>query len=145
MEAAAGAPIAQLTDAANAQSPLTIQYEHSASVQTAAQENLYFNVQIYSRRKHPGIYVRQEFDSASDVDVALFNNGGQQVAQSTAFNLVPVTVGPFNGSSDGSGSFGYESINGFRVGRCEQYTLESRAMLTTGTSVTLKIWLGPPT
>lgn len=144
VEGARNAPIAQVTDAAKAGSPMTITYEHGPSVAVAAQETTYFNVQIYSLKARPGIYIRQEFETHSDVDLRLYNNAGKEVASSTAFNPVPVSVGPFNGSSDGSGSFGYESITGFRAGRCDQYTLASEGALTPGTTVTLKIWLGRP-
>ncbi len=142
VEEARDAPIAQLTDAATVETPLTIEIDHPASLPVAAEGHAYFNLQVYSRRAHPGIYVREHFDNQSDIDLYLYDNSGKEVDASTAFNLLPVNIGPI-GDPD-SGAVGYESIDGFRVGRCDQYTLESRSMITQGTVGTLKIWLGHP-
>ncbi len=142
VEGAEDAPIAQLTDAASLKTPLVIQLDHAPSLPVVAEGHSYFNLQVYSRRAHPGIYIREEFDNQSDIDLHLFDNAGKEVEASTAFNLLPLNVGPI-GDPD-SGAVGMESIDGFRVGRCDQYTLESRSMITKGTPGTLTIWLGRP-
>ncbi|HVF53442.1 MAG TPA: hypothetical protein VNC78_07500 [Actinomycetota bacterium] len=144
VDAAAGAPIAQLNDAATVSSPLIIEFEHGPGLPAVAEEKLYFNVQLYSAKAHPGIYIRLEFDNQSDVNLTLYDNAGKEVTASRALNYAPIGVGPVDGTDGDSGSFGYESITGFRAGRCDQYTLESSAFLTMGTPATLKMWLGKP-
>ena len=137
IEEAADAEVVKVTTKATEQKPVVIDYEHGPSLYPAAQESLYFNVQVYGPAS--GLYILQEFDNQSDIDLYLYDAAGEEVASSGAFNPAPI---PGVTDAGGNGGSGYESINGYATGTCEGFTIESAAYATFGTPATLKIWLG---
>lgn len=136
VEDAASAPVLQVTPSHTEAAPLVVEFEHGAAMPLTA-EHIYHNVQVVGPAS--GLYIREEFDSYSDIDLYLYDAAGEEVASSGAFNQAPVP-GVFD--ADGNGGMGYESINGLATATCAGYTIESASYLTFGTPVTLKIWLG---
>lgn len=137
VEEAAEAELVKVTPKATEEKPVTIEYEHGASLYPASTEHLYYNVQIYGPSR--GLYILQEFDNHSDIDLYLFDAAGEEVASSGAFNPAPI---PGVTDAGGNGGIGYESINGYPVATCDGLTIESSAYATMGTPASLKIWLG---
>ena len=139
VEEAAGAEVLKITPKATEAKPVSIEYEHAASLYPASSEHLYYNVQVYG--PSGGLYILQEFDNYSDIDLYLLDGAGEEVASSGAFNPAPV---PGVTDAGGNGGTGYESINGHPVATCDGFTIDSSAYATMGTPATLKIWLGEP-
>jgi hypothetical protein len=143
VEAAAEAPLVRVTEAATADKPVVVEFDHPASlVQEHAslpdtQDEKYVNIQVVSKAS-AGLYVKEEFASRHDIDLYLLNGAGERVASSGAFN--PLPVGQF--SAGGRGGETFESITGFEAAPCEGYTAESIAYTTPGTKVKMTIWLG---
>jgi hypothetical protein len=140
-EDAAEAELVKVTDKATEKKPVVVEYEHAAALSPVADEYLYYNVQLYSRAKATGLYILQEFNEDSDIDLYLYDSAGEEVASSGAFNPLPI---PGVTDSGGNGGVGYESISGFAAARCAGFSIESHAFMTPGTPVTLKLWLGKP-
>ena len=139
VEDAADAELLKITPKATEAKPITIEYEHAASLYPASTEHLYYNVQVFG--PSGGLYILQEFDNYSDIDLYLLDGAGEEVASSGAFNPAPI---PGYTDADGNGGTGFESIKGHPVSTCDGFTIDSSAYATMGTPVTLKIWLGEP-
>lgn len=137
VEEAADAEVVKVTPKATEAKPVVIEYEHGPSLYAVSQENLFFNIQAYGPPS--GLYILQEFDNQSDIDLYLYDAAGEEVASSGAFNPAPI---PGVTDAGGNGGSGFESINGYPTGTCEGFTIESSAYATFGTPVTLKIWFG---
>ncbi|MEA2452878.1 MAG: hypothetical protein QOG04_1588 [Actinomycetota bacterium] len=144
-----GAATTTITDAATAEAPVTIEFEHGPALwetasQTPIQEDTkWFPIQVDSASSTKGIYLRLDWavPSVSDMDLYLWDGGsGEQAAVSGATNAVPVNA-PFVAET---GAMGYESISGFAVSDCATFLVESRAFMTAGEAVTLTMWLGDP-
>ena len=145
----ADAKVIKVTDAATAEAPIVIEYEHGPALwETATQapiqeDTKWFNLQIDSAAPATGLYARLDWavPSVSDMDLYLWDGvTGEQAAVSGATNAVPVNA-PFVAET---GAMGYESISGFAVGDCSNFLVESRAFLTAGEAMTLTLWLGDP-
>lgn len=136
---AAAAPVAQVTESARRETPLVIDYEHTASVVGPAEQKAYFNIQVYTRWPRAKLFLTQDFDRDSDVNMYLYDERGDEVARAESFNLLPIKVGPVD--LERRGKFGYEQMPVVKARRCAGFTLESRAFFTTGTAVRLKIWV----
>ena len=139
VEGAEEAELIKVTKKATEAKPVVIEFEHAASMYPAANEHLYYNVQVFGPSS--GLYIREEFDNYSDIDLYLYNGAGEEVASSGAFNPLPI---PGYTDAGGNGGTGYESIPGHPVSTCEGFTIDSTAYATMGTPVTLKLWLGEP-
>jgi hypothetical protein len=146
---APAAEVVKVTDAATAEAPIVIEYDHGPALwDTVNQEPIqedtkWFNIQVDSAAASTGLYLLQEWaiPSASDVDLYLWDGpSGAQAAVSGALNLAPVNV-PIVGET---GGMGWESISGFLVADCAGFSIESRAFMTAGEAMTLSIWLGEP-
>ena len=144
-----GGEVTTITDTATADAPVVIEYEHGPALwDTANQEPIvedtkWFNIQVDSAAPAAALYARQEWPipSVSDMDLYLWDGpSGAQVAVSGAFNGAPVPV-PVVGET---GGMGYESISGLVVGDCAGLAVESRAFMTAGEVMTLKVWLEAP-
>jgi hypothetical protein len=155
VEAAAEAEVLKVDDTHTEEAPLVIEYEHGpagpsnpVNGSNLLNEELFFNIQSYSKSPTAGLYILQEFDIDSDLDLYLYNAAGEEIESSGAFNQAPVVtpavpvVGSIDLSDGGKGGMGYESISGFEVEQCAGYTIRSNAYLTPGTAVTMSIWLG---
>jgi hypothetical protein len=145
--------VVKITDSATQAKPYTVNYEHgpaawllanpedpAGSSQVALQEDTkWFNIQVDSKKKFVGLYVRQEWSetSASDMDLYIYDKSGARVGTSGEFNVAPGT-----GLGTGDGGPGFEQVLGMGVVDCSGYTIESRAFSTAGEAMTLKVWLG---
>lgn len=139
VEEAAEAEVIKITKKATEAKPVVMEYEQGPAFYPATSESTYFNIQVFGPSS--GLYIRQEFDNRSDIDLYLLDGAGEEVASSGAFNPAPVP-GVFD--AGGNGGTGFESINGYPAATCEGFTIDSTAYATFGTPVTLKIWLGEP-
>jgi hypothetical protein len=140
-EGAAEADTLKVTDKATEKKPLTVEFDHPASLTVVADDYKYYNVQIFSKARATGLYIREEFNEMSDIDLYLYDEAGEEVASSGAFNPAPI---PGLTDAGGNGGSGFESIPGFATERCAGFSIESHAYMTPGTDVALKIWLGKP-
>jgi hypothetical protein len=145
--------VVKITDKATAAKPHTFTYDHgpaawllanpqdpTGSSQVAIQEDTkWFNIQVDSKKRFVGLYVRQEWaaESPSDMDLYIYDKSGSQVGTSGEFNAVAG-----QGLGTGDGGLGYEQVLGMGVTDCSGYTIESRAFTTAGEAMTLKVWLG---
>ncbi len=137
VEGAEEAELVKVTPKATEEKPVVIEYEHGSAFPGPGQEHLYFNIQAFGPPS--GLYILQEFDNRSDIDLYLYDAAGEEVASSGAFNPAPI---PGVTDAGGNGGMGYESINGYPTATCEGFTIESDAYATFGTAATLKIWFG---
>jgi hypothetical protein len=145
---AAEAPVVQVTSAATEEKPIVVEYEHGAAfwetvTQTPVQEDTqFFNFQVVGTG---GLHLRMDFSPESDLDMYLYDGAsGARVASSGAANQAMVAGDPTGLGLDanGNGGPGFESIPGYAASNCAGYTVESRAFMSPGTPVTLKVWLG---
>jgi hypothetical protein len=149
-ETAPESEVVRVTEAATAEAPVVIEYEHGPAMyifgtaEPIQEDNAYFNFQVVSKKPGQGLYLLQEWGTAiSDLDLYLYDETGTQVALSGAFNAAPenTPAADFSGPN-GTGGTGYESISGYPTLPCVPYTVESVAYATQGEPVTLKVWLG---
>ena len=146
------APVRKVTDRFTAKKPLKIKYTHGPAAwfitdpvdadgqRAAVEDTKWFNIQVDSKKKKVGLYIRQEWTPVpvSDMDLYLYDRNGAPAGQSADWNQVQDT--PLN---TGTGGPGYEQISGLYTRDCTGYTIESRAFTTPSDNMTLKIWLGP--
>jgi hypothetical protein len=145
------AKVVKITDKFTQKKPLKINYDHGPAFwfiadpvdaegqRPAVEDTKWFNVQVDSKKKMVGLYVRQEWSATpvSDMDLYMYDKYGSQAASSGDFNQVQGT--PLN---SGTGGQGFEQVSGLGAKDCSGYTIESRAFTTPGEAMTLKIWLG---
>ena len=140
------AAVQKVTAAHTEAAPLVVEYEHGPAfwdtvTQTPVQESTeFFNFQVEGAG---GLHVKAEWAAGpSDIDLYLYEDG-TRVASSGSFNFVPVDASPVQDfSAGGNGGQGFETIPGYSVVSCKGLTLESRAFITGGEPVKLKVWLG---
>lgn len=140
---AESAKVMTVTDSATEDDPLTIDLTHAMAVPLPSspaplgEDAQFFNIQVAPKDSSIGLFMRETFDDTSDIDLYVYDEAGQTVAQSAVFN--PVPQGPLGGPTGGTG---YESVPGVHVNRCQGFTIESRATLTQGSPATITVWLG---
>ena len=144
VEGAAEAPVVTVTEKATEEAPVVVEFEHPASLVQEhealpdTQDEQYANIQVASKAP-AGLYVKIEFDARHDIDLYLYDDAGEEVASSGAFNAAPVA--PFF-DAGGRGGETFESITGFETAPCQGVTAESIAYASPGTPVKMTIWLG---
>jgi hypothetical protein len=147
---AAKAEVVQLTTAHTAEAPLVIEFTHGPALWDAAthspiqEDTKYFAVQLPHGLPESGVHAWLEWGSPSpsDIDLYMYDEGGNAVANSGAFNTAPV---PGVLDASGNGGNGFESIPGFPAVGCNGFVFESQAFLTPGEDTTLTLWLGEVT
>ena len=153
--AAADAPkeaVLKVTPAHTEEAPLTVEVEQGQGLWIyepdteeiikqvpVVDDSKFWNLQVYPSTPSTGLYVRTEWDSSApdDLDQYIYNAAGEEIGGSGAFNAAPVP--PISSTTGGPG---FEQTSGLPVGQCEGVTVESRTYMTTGQTVTLKVWLG---
>lgn len=150
------APVAPVNDAHTAEAPLTIEFDHGAALwvpfttRSVQEDTKFFNIQVFSKAPSTHVYIRQEWAPGpgtddSDIDLYVYGADGAEVEHSGAFNPAPIgAVSQADLSDRARGGNGFESIPGMAAAQCDGYTIESRAFMTRGEAMTLKIWLGAP-
>ncbi len=145
--------VVKVTDKFTQKKPLVFDYNHGPALwwptdptdaegQAAIMEDTkWFNIQVDSKKKFAGLYVRQEWSATrvSDMDLYIYDKTGSQVASSGVYNQVPEAAGTFG---SGDGGEGYEQVLGMGATDCAGYTIESRAFTSPGEAMKLKVWLG---
>ena len=153
-DAAKAEKVQKITDKNTASKPLTIEYAHGPAAwlisdpsgetpqgqRPIVEDTKWFNIQVDSKKKFVGLYVRQEWtpQPISDMDLYLWDKTGSLAGTSGDWNQLQGT--PLN---SGTGGPGWEEISGLGVTDCSGYTIESRAFTTPSDNMTLKVWLGP--
>ncbi len=147
------AKVQKITDKYTQAKPLTIKYTHGpaqwfpadpedgAGQSAAVEDTKWFNIQVDSKKRSAGLYIRQEWSPTpvSDMDLYLYDKNGGSAAQSGYWNQLPEEA---SATGFSGGHAGYEEIAGLGVTDCSGYTIESRAFSSPGENMTLKIWLG---
>jgi hypothetical protein len=149
---AVAVPVVNVPLTATEAAPVTFEFKHGPAAHDPAigtpiqPDTQYYNFQIVSKAP-TGVYLRLEWPSKeSDFDLYMYDKDGAEVANSGAYNPIPVDASPVQDfSANGNGGTGYESIPGFPANPCSVYTVESKAFLTPGDTVTLKVWTGEVT
>lgn len=145
-------PVVKVTDRATEKDPLRIEFEHDTSIDYRPVSNVkedsdLFNFLVDSDRRSVGLYVSLEWSSpsASNIDLYLYDDVGEQFAWSEWFNN-PVADAAYEAAFDdhGHGGMGYESILGYKTRGCFGFTALSSASITPGEEMTIKVWLGKP-
>jgi hypothetical protein len=145
------AKVVKITDKYTQKKPLVIKYQHGPAFwfitdpmdaegqRSAVEDTKWFNIQVDSKKRMVGVYVRQEWTPVpvADMDLYMYDKFGSQAASSGDFNQVQGT--PLN---SGTGGAGFEQISGLGAKDCSGYTIESRAFTSYGDSMKLKIWHG---
>ena len=140
--------VLKVTKAHTEEAPLTVEVEQGEGAWIYDQDlhqvpvfddTKFFNLQVYSSTPSTGLYVRTEWDTSApdDLDMYLYNEAGEEVGGSGAFNAAPIPP-----VSTTTGGPGFEQVSGFPIDQCGGATVESRTYLTAGQTVTLKVWLG---
>lgn len=146
VEGAAEGEVLQVNDKHTEDEPLVIEYAHEMAGpgEAGLNDEVFFNIQSYSKQPIRGLNIRMEFADDSDIDLTLYDEAGQAVDSSEAFNPAPIEEAGFD--DDGKGGTGYESLSEIETQQCAGYTIGSDAHLTPGTDVTLQVWLAefPP-
>ncbi|HYN36413.1 MAG TPA: hypothetical protein VEV82_05505 [Actinomycetota bacterium] len=153
-DAAKSAKVQKVTDKNTSKKPLTIEYAHGPAQwlisdpsgetpqgqRPIVEDTKWFNIQVDSKKKLVGLYIRQEWapTPVSDMDLYLWDKFGGLAGTSGDFNQVQGT--PLNSNTGGPG---WEEISGLGVTDCTGFTVESRAFSSPGEAMTLKIWIGP--
>lgn len=148
------AKVVKVTDKATEAKPLVIEYDHGPAFwfiqdpvdaegqRALVEDTKWFNIQVQSKARDVGLYIRQQWDpnSPDDFDLYLYDKSGGAYGQSATFNWAEaVAPGQLGG---GDGGLGYEQVLGLLMTRCQGMTIESRAFTTPGRAMQLVIWLG---
>lgn len=105
----------------------------------------FHNVQVDSKAKTAGLYVRIEYAQAWDYDLFLRTPEGPAVAYEADFN--PATVGgptPVGGNEGGHPEPGAGQIDGYLAIDCDGFTIDVASAIAPGGDVAMTIWLGEP-
>ena len=106
--------------------------------------HVFQNIQVDSKAKTTGLWVRVEIPQGTDYDIFLNNPDGTEAAHAAGFNVAPVEF------LDGTGAGGHseetaEQLDGIASTDCQGYTLDVANATGPGGDVTLKLWLGEAT
>ena len=148
-EAGVEAPLTKVTDAATEEAPIEIPIAAESGTPVAG-THVFHNLQVDSKSKDAGLYVRYEFPTHEDLDLYLYNSDGSTAAQAAGFNPFPFI--PHNDVffTDGTGTGGHseqgaEQVDGVLTPDCGGYTADLAQYLSEGGEMLLKVWLGPAT
>ena len=148
-EAGAEAPLTKVTDAATEEAPIEIPIAVESGTPVAG-THVFHNLQVDSKNKDAGLYVRYEFPTHEDLDLYLYNSDGSTAAQAAGFNPFPFIPNNPVFFTDGTGTGGHseqgaEQVDGVLTPDCGGYTADMAQYLSEGGEMLLKVWLGPAT
>ncbi len=145
--------VKKVTDKRTQKKPLVFKYSHGPAFwfvtdpiggtpqgqRALVEDTKWFNIQVDSKKRNVGLYIRQEWSETpvSDMDLYVYDKFGSQAGSSGDFNQVEGT--PIN---SGTGGQGFEQVSGLGTRDCTGYTIESRAFTSPGETMKLKVWLG---
>lgn len=148
-ERAADVETVKVTDKATAETPLelTLATEPGLGVGRnpanlgARVSHVYQNIQVDSKAKTAGLYMRVEFPDYNDYDLYLDRADGTTAAQAAGFGE-GVEQLQDGDTSDGHTEIGAEEVSGIETADCAGYTPDIVGATTQGGEVTVKLWLG---
>lgn len=151
--AAADVPVLQVTDAATAEAPVTVELETAAGLGMGRDatspegqnvSHAYQNLQIDSANPSAGLFARIEFVELEDYDLYMDTADGTNVATSAGY--MAVSDGDLQNATDNDSTTapGSEQINGYPATDCDGFTLDVVGATTPGDTVVLKLWLAEP-
>lgn len=140
------AKVRKITDAATKARPVKLPaYTFGPSFWVTStpivEDTAFYNLQVDTASLKRGLFIRASWSetSPSEIDLILYDMLGKKVAASNANNLLPV---PSLEDGSGIGGPGFEALENFEAEDCSGYTLEVRAVRTTGEVVEVTSWLG---
>lgn len=146
-EQGAEAETTVVTDKATEKSPIEVTIEAPPGVGVggnAATEALighaFQNVQVDSKSKTAGLWVRLEMPWPSDYDLYLNNPDGSNAAHAAGFNPDPALYN--DNENGGHTEEEAEQLDGIKSKDCQGYTVDVATATGEGYDLTLKLWLG---
>ena len=150
-EQGADAETTVVTDKATEEAPVevTLTAEPGAGtlfegIEIGAISHVFHNVQVDSKAKTTGLWVRLEIPEYEDYDLYLNNPDGTTASKASGFNAhtegSPLAYN--DTSSGGHTENGAEQLDGIKSSDCQGYTVDVAAATAPGGDVTLKFWLG---
>ena len=155
-ELGAEAELVKVTDAATAEKPLEVVLDLAAgagqatgvdeidAVTTAAQSKAFYNVQVDSKAKATGLFVRLASPVPDDNDLYLFHSTGTEAAHAAGFHGGgPAPI--YDSNQDGGHTEAdAEVLDGIATADCGGYTVQAIGANSRGGAVALQFWLGAP-
>jgi hypothetical protein len=147
-EHAAEGEVVKVTDAATEQAPIEITAATEPGLGMgrgdggpgAAVSHFYQNIQVDSKAKKTGLYMRVEFADYQDYDLYLDRADGTTAAQAAGFGDAEQLQD--GNTDDGHTELGAEQVTGIETADCGGYTADIVGATTHGTDITIKLWLG---
>lgn len=151
-ELGAEAKTIKVTDKATAEKPLEVILDLDMgagqatgtpvdAVTTAAQSHAYYNVQVDSKLKEAGLFVRLASPMPDDNDLYLLHSTGTEAAHAAGFHgggPVPIYDSNQNGGHTEADA---EYLDGIRTKDCGGYTVHAVGANSRGGAVSLQFWL----
>jgi hypothetical protein len=154
-EFAAEAETTVVTDKATEEKPIEIELSTGPGLSfsnpddpnggTGEASHVFHNVQVDSKAKSAGLFVRIEYLPAWDYDLFLRTPEGPSVAYEADFN--PATAGgptPVGGNEGAHPEPGAGQIDGYLSTDCDGFTVDVWSAITPGGAVAMTLWLGEP-
>ena len=148
-ENAAELEVAKVTDANTEEAPLEITLPTAEGLGMGRGDfgplvsHAYQNIQVDSKAKSTGLYMRVEFADYQDYDLYLDRADGTTAAQAAGFGDTEYLQDA--DTSDGHTEMGAEQVTGIATADCGGYTADIVGATTEGGDVTVKLWLGEAT
>ena len=148
-EHAADLEVAKVTDKATEEAPIEITLSTDEGLGMGRGtfgplvSHAYQNVQVDSKAKSAGLYMRVEFADYQDYDLYLDRADGTTAAQAAGFGDTESLQD--GDTSDGHTEMGAEQVTGITTADCGGYTADIVGATTQGGDVTVKLWLGEAT
>lgn len=144
------APVITVTDAATKSRPITRRYEHGRGLvfpfhagPEIVSEHEYFNLQVVTKHRIRGLYVRIDWprSSTSDIDLYVYDEETREVGRSESWNNDALDNGGSPVFGAPSGGAGFEFIRGAAARPCQGFMVDSQAGSTLGEKMRLTVWL----
>ena len=97
-------------------------------------------VQVDTKKRFRGLYVRLEMPNGRDYDLYLYNRTGKTMAHAAGFNPAPAVYN--DNENGGHTEQTAEQINGIKTRDCVGYTADVATATGEGGQLTMKLWLG---
>jgi hypothetical protein len=105
--------------------------------------HVFQNIQVDSKAKKKGLYMRVEFEDYQDYDLYLDRADGSTAATAAGFSSAEQLQD--GNTDDGHTEIGAEQVTGIETADCGGYTADIVGATTQGGDVTVKLWLGDAT
>jgi hypothetical protein len=155
------APLSLVTDAATAEAPVTAEIEVGMGLGTSSNtdnegsgtvSHQVYNIQVDSKAKETGLWVKVEHDIARDLDLYVSGPDGVAVAYAGGTQAAPVVpptevpqVGTVHTNGEGHGgktTQTSEQVDGLKTADCQGYTIEVWGAGNEDLTATLSFHLG---